>query len=562
MTEYKAMRQQLRSNNGAMVIIVKHSLIVVHCFLRSVLVVFRMFPFAELRHFPVDEPVEKSADLWPHRLKLEDCCEFAQTSDDMALHGAAHLYFLLNKDITFDEEDAVRKKVYQFLHQPESKAFHSRHAGFMSQTQWPNVNALKRLILAHTSFCNPVCLYLLASFLKCHVSVVFLHSVWSTCFRGGVGGSTLVLCKTVNGFSLCKRISVTDLISDLPLSPCVPVLMCVQAVTPAQQSDTVHAQAQTEAMHVPTVTPAQQSDTLRVQAQTELVEPMRMSMTEELCALVAESKSATASADSGSEEADAEVRVKSEICSDVELIEVECNAQLMSQPFVVLRDVLKHDVSSPVGEPVHPEPHKQLLLPLEAHLEDEPEVDDLFPQVHEDRASEVKRVTRKRPVSVVAPAPSSVRSDVSVDRLSVRKRCGKSATLPRPQASAQSASASVCDDDLPLSVLRDKWAKRSGTSVSVVSDKGAEGSKQGMKRKTSMRDTCEDDIPLSVLRDKWASETAGEKQSASVKRSRSVKCKVTVMRGKRVTQSVKRTVTCYSREACDSVCEMESVCYS
>ncbi len=59
-----------------------------------------------------------------------------------------------------------------------------------------------------------------------------------------------MLCKTVNGFSLCKRISVTDSIADLPLSPCVPVSMCVHAVTPAQQSDTVRAQAQTEAMHV------------------------------------------------------------------------------------------------------------------------------------------------------------------------------------------------------------------------------------------------------------------------------------------------------------------------
>ncbi len=195
MTEYRAMRQQLRSNNGAMVILVKHSLIVVRCFLCYVLVVFRMFPFAELQHFPVDEPVEKSADLWPHRLKLEDCCEFAQTSDDMALHGAAHLYFPLNKDIKFDDEDAVRKKVYHFLHQPESKVFHSRRAGFMSQTQWPNVNALKRSILAHTSFCNPVCLYLLASFLKCHVSVIFLHSVWSTCLRGGMGGRHLCCAK-------------------------------------------------------------------------------------------------------------------------------------------------------------------------------------------------------------------------------------------------------------------------------------------------------------------------------------------------------------------------------
>ena len=64
-----------------------------------------------------------------------------------------------------------------------------------------------------------------------------------------------------------------------------------------------------------------------------------------------------------------------------------------------------------------------------------------------------------------------------------------------------------------------------------------------MKRKTSMRDTCEDDIPLSVLCDKWASKTAGEKWSASVKCLRSVKRKVTVTRGKRVTQSVKRTVT-------------------
>ncbi len=280
-----------------------------------------------------------------------------------------------------------------------------------------------------------------------------------------------------------------------------------------------------------------------------------MSMTEELCALVAESQSAAASADSGSEEADAEVRVKSEICSDADtkLIEVECNAQLMSQPFVVLRDVLKRDVSSPVGEPVNAGLHEQLLLPLEAHLEDKPEVDDLFPQFHEDRVRKVKRVTQKRPVSVVSLAPSIVRSDASVDHPSLRKRCGKSETLPRPQASAQSAPASVCDDDLPLLVLHAKWAKQSSTSssgrvlawknVSVVSDKGAEGSKQGMKRKTSMRDTCEDDIPLSVLRDKWASEMAGEKRSASVKRSRSVKRKVTVTRGKCVTQSVKRTVT-------------------
>ncbi len=289
------------------------------------------------------------------------------------------------------------------------------------------------------------------------------------------GCTSLSPDETVNGFSLCECISVTDSISDLPLSPCVPVSMRVQAVTPAQQSNTVHVQAQTEAMCIPTVTPAQQSDTVRVQAQTESVAPVRMSMMEELCALVVESKSATASADSGSEEADAEVRVKSEICSDAELIEVECNAQLMSQPFVVLRDVLKHDVLSPVGEPVHPEPHKQLLLPLEAHLEDEPEVDDLFPQVHEDRAREVKCVTRKRPVSVVAPAPSSVRSDVSVDRPSLRKRHGKRETLPCPQASAQSASASVCDDDLPLLVLHGKWVKQSSTSVSVVSDKGLRG---------------------------------------------------------------------------------------
>ncbi len=253
-------------------------------------------------------------------------------------------------------------------------------------------------------------------------------------------------------------------------------------------------------------------------------------MMEELCALVAESKSATASVDSGSEEADAEVRVKSEVCSDAELIEVECNAQLMSQLVIVLCDVLKRE-SSPVHEPVHPESQEQLLLPLEAHLDDEPEVDDLFPQVHEERAREVKCVTRKRPVSVVTPAPSSVRSDVSVDRPSLRKRRGKSVTLPRPQASAQSASASVCNDDLPLSVLHEKWAKRSGTSVSVVPEKGAEGSKQGTKRKTSMHDTCEDDIPLSVLRDKWA----GEKRSASVKHSCSVKCMVTVTHGKRVT---------------------------
>ncbi len=92
-----------------------------------------MFPFAELRHFPVDSPVEKTADLWPHHLKLEECCEFVQISDDMALHGAAHLYFPCNKEIKFDDEDAVHKKVYHFLHQPESKAFHSRCAGFMSQ---------------------------------------------------------------------------------------------------------------------------------------------------------------------------------------------------------------------------------------------------------------------------------------------------------------------------------------------------------------------------------------------------------------------------------------------
>ena len=184
-------------------------------------------------------------------------------------------------------------------------------------------------------------------------------------------------------------------------------------------------------------------------------------MTEELCALVAECQSAAASANSGSEEADAEVHVKSEICSDgehdvdtsaevrvkseicsdgehdadTELIEEECNAQLMSQPFVALRDVFqhggRHNATSLVAGPP-----TQLLLPLEAHLEDEPEVDDLFPQVHEDRARKVdrvgKKVTRKRAVSVVSLPPSIVRSDASVERPSGRKQRAKSETLSRP----------------------------------------------------------------------------------------------------------------------------------
>ncbi len=245
-----------------------------------------------------------------------------------------------------------------------------------------------------------------------------------------------------------------------------------------------------------------------------------MSMMEELCALVAECQSAAVSADSGCEEADAEVCVKSEICSDgehdvdtsaevhvkseicsdgehdadMELIEVECNAQLMLQPFVALRDVFqhggRHDATSPVGDPINAGSPAQLLLPLEAHLEDEPEVDDLFPQVHEDCAHKVdrvgKKVTRKRAVSVVSPPPSIVRSDASVERPSVRKWRAKSETLSRPPP------ASVCDDDLPLSVLRGKWVEHRSTSSS---------GRVGQQKNISV--ICEDDIPLSVLCGKW-----------------------------------------------------------
>ncbi len=146
----------------------------------------------------------------------------------------------------------------------------------------------------------------------------------------------------------------------------------------------------------------------------------------------------------------------------------------MSQPFVALHDVFqhggRHDATSPVGDPINAGPPEQLLLPLEAHLEDEPEVDDLFPQVHEDCGRKVecvcKKVTRKRAVCVVSQPPSIVHSDASVERPSVRKQHAKSETLPRPPLSAQTAPASVCDDDLPLFVLRGKWAEHSSTSSS------------------------------------------------------------------------------------------------
>ncbi len=320
-----------------------------------------------------------------------------------------------------------------------------------------------------------------------------------------------------------------------------------------------------------------------------------MSMTEKLCALVAECQSAAASADSGCEEADAEVHVKSEICSDgehdvdtsaevhvkseicsdgehdadAELIEVECNAQLMSQPFVALRDVFqhggRHDATSPVGDPINAGLPAQFLLPLEAHLEDEPEVDDLFPQVHEDHAHKVdrvgKKVTRKRAVSVVSPPPSIVHSDTSVEHPSVRKQHAKSETLPRPPP------ASVCEDDLPLSVLHGKLAEHRSTSssghvgqrknisvvceddipLSVLHGKWAEhrstSSSGHVGQRKNVSVVCEDDIPLSVLRAKWASKMAAAKWSATVTRSHSIKRKITVTRGKHVTQSEKCTVS-------------------
>ncbi len=80
----------------------------------------------------------------------------------------------------------------------------------------------------------------------------------------------------------------------------------------------------------------------------------------------------------------------------------------------------------------------------------------------------------------------------------------------------------------------------------------------GQRKNVSV--VCEDDIPLSVLRAKWASEMATAKRSATVTHSRSMKRKVTVTRGKRVTQSEKRIVSV--TKACDSVCEMKGYCYS
>ncbi len=311
---------------------------------------------------------------------------------------------------------------------------------------------------------------------------MFLHSVWSTCLRGGVGGSTLVLCKTVNGFSLCERISVMESIADLPLSPCVPVSMRIEHATPAQHSDKVHVQTQTAAVASSVTGSGDAHSGHDVQVQDA---PRQMSMKEELCALVSEYQSAAASADSGSD-----LHEEHDASTSAELIEMECNAQLLSQPFVVLHDVFVHDDTSAAGDVGDPGPKEELLLPLEAHLEDEPHVDDLFPQVHEDcvehSGREVTpehpgvRVRQKRSVSVVSPPPHSSGASVEVCRPSLQKRHDKSEPLPCPPSRTQKAPASVCEED-------------------------------------------EDDVPLSVLHAKWATETTAAKRSANVKCSSSVK---------------------------------------
>ncbi len=179
-----------------------------------------MFPFAALMTFPDDVYVNKEEDLHPHEACFhEDCCPNAGTTEDVVLHSAAHL-LLAHDTVSAQDEDVVRKKVYAFLHSPESAAFHAKRAGFMKYTQWKNVNAFRRSILAYTLFDDPLCLYALAWSNSWHVAVIYRHSVWNTCAHAkGIGGATLLFEMTAAGLKPCMRRVKSELlkVQHLPL---------------------------------------------------------------------------------------------------------------------------------------------------------------------------------------------------------------------------------------------------------------------------------------------------------------------------------------------------------